>query len=98
MNSVNKTKEASVFGTNLAIIIYYFLPRMQITTHSSQWNLFFNFRDIGVTFITIAMLTLTYQKFHTNKRQNINVDQMVVSAYILYLLATIFYFMMIEFI
>lgn len=95
---MSKTKKVSIFGTSLAIILYYFLPRMQIITHSSSWNLFFNFRNICVALITIGMLVVTFQKAYTTKWQNTNLSQMVVGMYILYLLATIFCFMMLEFI
>ncbi|EOH96692.1 hypothetical protein UAW_01857 [Enterococcus haemoperoxidus ATCC BAA-382] len=87
----------SVFGTNLAIVVYYFLPRIQITTLSPHWNMFFNFRHILVTIITLSMLIITFQKTYSNKWKNVQLNRMVVSSYILFLFATIFYFMMTEF-
>ncbi|MEI5994064.1 hypothetical protein [Candidatus Enterococcus mansonii] len=90
-------KQHSIVGTNIAIVIYYFLPRIQITTLSPYWNMFFNSRHILVTIITLAMLFITFQKAHSNKWGNVNLSRMVVSSYSLFLFATIFYFMMTEF-
>lgn len=56
---MNKTSQASIFGTNLAIVIYYFLPRIHVSTHSQLRNLFFNFRSFAVLLITIVMLFIT---------------------------------------
>ncbi|ALS02322.1 hypothetical protein ATZ33_13280 [Enterococcus silesiacus] len=95
---MKETKHISTFGTNLAIIVYYFLPRMRITTLSPYWNIFFNFRSICVTIITLLMLLITFQKSYTNKWKNVHLSRMVTGAYILFLLATLFYVMMIEFI
>ncbi|MEI5990349.1 hypothetical protein [Enterococcus crotali] len=95
---MNETKHISIFGTNLAILIYYFLPRMHITTLSPYWNMFFNFRSICVTIITLMMLFITFQKTYANKWPSVNLSRMVTGAYILFLLATPFYFMMLEFI
>ncbi|MBP2098609.1 hypothetical protein [Enterococcus rivorum] len=95
---MSKTKTTTSFGTFVAIGIYYFLPRMQMMTASFGWNLFFNFRNSCVVLITLGMLVVTFQKSYTNKFQNVNLNQMVVGMYILYLLATIFCFMLLEFI
>ncbi|WP_348921381.1 hypothetical protein [Enterococcus rotai] len=95
---MNKAKPISIFGTNLAIIIYYFLPRIQITTRSPHWNMFFNFRSILVTIITLSMLMITFQKAYSNKWKSVHLSRMVTGAYILFLLATLFYFMMLEFV
>ncbi|EOL44162.1 hypothetical protein I580_01105 [Enterococcus caccae ATCC BAA-1240] len=95
---MTKTNKGHVFGINLAIIIYYFLPRTKISTHSHLWNMFFNFRGICVFLITITMLLITFQKFHLGKWKNSNLSRMVMSSYILYFLAIFFYLMIVEFI
>jgi hypothetical protein len=95
---MNKTSQGSIFGTNLAIVIYYFLPRIHVSTHSHLWNLFFNLRGFSVFLITVFMMLITYQKMHGNKWKNINLGRMVVGSYILYIFATLFYLMMLEFI
>ncbi|OJG52617.1 hypothetical protein RV06_GL000925 [Enterococcus haemoperoxidus] len=43
------------------------------------------------------MLIITFQKTYSNKWKNVQLNRMVVSSYILFLFATIFYFMMTEF-
>lgn len=91
-----KTSKGYVFGINLAIVIYYFLPRTKISTHSQLWNLFFDFRGICVLLITILMLLITFQKSHSGKWKNVNLSRMVTGSYILYFLATFFYLMIVE--
>lgn len=90
-------KYTSIFGTNLAIIVYYFLPRIQITTLSPHWTMFFNSRHILVSIITLSMLIITFQKTYSNKWKNVHLSRMIVSSYCLFLFATIFYLMMTEF-
>lgn len=94
---MNKMNQGSTFGINLAIVIYYFLPRMQVSTYSYSWNLIFDFRQLSVFLNTVVMLFIVYQKTHLNKWQNIDSGRMVVGSYILYLFATVFYLMILEF-
>ncbi|WP_086315007.1 hypothetical protein A5821_002543 [Enterococcus sp. 7F3_DIV0205] len=93
---MGKTQHTSTFGINLAIVIYYFLPRIQITTASPYWNVFFNSRSILVFLFTIAMLVITFQKTYSNKWQNIRLGEMVGNVYLLYVLASFFYIMIVE--
>lgn len=95
---MNKMNQGSTFGINLAIVIYYFLPRMQVSTYSYSWNLIFDFRKLGVFLITVTMLFIVYQKAYLNKWKNIDSSRMVVGSYMLYLFATGFYIMLLEFI
>jgi hypothetical protein len=88
---MNSKKHISTFETTLAIIPYYYLPRIKMVTLPTNWNLFFDLRNISV-------IMITFQNEYSNKWKNVNLSQMVVSSYSLFLLTTLFYFIALEFI
>ena len=95
---MQKLNKGYVFSIYLFIIVYYFLPRIQFSTHSQLWNFVFEFRNICVLAISILMLLVTFQKAYLNKWQKLNLTHMVINSYVLYFLATFFYLMIVAFI
>lgn len=94
---MSKTKDHLVGSSYLAIFIYFILPRAQITTTSNYWTIFFSFRELAVGIITIGMVVVTVQKLTGNKWKTLNLTDMIIWAFVLYSLATLFFIVLPEF-
>lgn len=92
-----KNKDIGKINTYLAIFIYYILPRAQITTGSTQYNILFSSRELLIPVITLIMIIITFQKSNRGKWQSLKLANMVIGLYVFYALASLFFLIILEF-
>ena len=75
----------------VAILTYGLLPRINVSVNLPNQSS--AIRSAIILLVTISMLIITYQKLEKDKWEKINLGNMVLSAYILSILFTIFQLM-----
>lgn len=95
VRALEKTEKVTL-GTYLGIFCYYFLPRVQLGTDSFVWNTFFKLRGLLVLAIALSLLVIAFQKDKSNKWKSFDLKNMIISAYLLYILTSIVYFILPE--
>ncbi|MGX7163656.1 hypothetical protein [Enterococcus massiliensis] len=85
-----KTEKKFPLGIYVAILFYGLLPR--VTVNMPFFKYFSLSRTLIVMLVTIAMLVIAYQKREKGKWETANLWNMVLLAYIVCILFTIFQF------
>ncbi|EGP5188159.1 hypothetical protein DQ182_10355 [Enterococcus faecium] len=93
----NKSNGSSWIKYVFLSVLYFFLPRVQLTMDSHLWTLIFQVRKISVSIITVCLLVSIYQMKRRQKWKQPLLKHLFIATYLLYGAINFFLLLLIEF-
>ncbi len=93
----NKSSGSSWINYVFLTVLYFFLPRVQLTMDSHLWTLIFQIRKISVSIITVCLLVSIYQMKRSHKWKRPLLKHLFIATYLLYCAMNFFLLLLIEF-
>ncbi|KAA0692982.1 hypothetical protein DTX73_01750 [Enterococcus faecium] len=93
----NKSNDSSWIKYVFLSVLYFFLPRVQLTMDSHLWTLIFQVRKISVSIITVCLLVSIYQMKRRHKWKQPLLKHLFIATYLLYGAINFFLLLLIEF-